>query len=297
MNVKHAKSTKSVKHNKKTLEILDAAKEVLEASKSPMTVRQTYYQLVTKHIIENSKPSYSKVSRILGDGRIEGDIAWGLIEDRVRIPKTVNTWDNLPDFFETVKQAYRKNLWLKQGSYVEVEVEKDALSGIFYDTLNPYGVTLQVSRGYDSLTSMKNMADRLIAKQQEGKECFVLSFGDFDPSGEDIFRNMQEGLQKFGAIVTCKRCAILSEDIASYNLPPDIAKQTDKRCSTFVDKNGEDTVELDALPLDVLTQRIKDEVEACLDIDLFNEAKEEEAEEVNKLQDVMDMLNRMDKQD
>jgi hypothetical protein len=32
--------------------------------------------------------------------------------------------------------------------YVEVWLEKDALSGIFEDVLRPYGVTLNVGRGY-----------------------------------------------------------------------------------------------------------------------------------------------------
>jgi hypothetical protein len=278
--------------HKKTLELLNAAKEILEASGSPMTVRQCYYQLVTKHIINNSIASYNKISRILGEGRDEGIISWDLIEDRIRVPHFVSQWDNLADFFDTVKQSYKKNCWQNQDNYVEVTVEKDALSGIFADELQTYGVTLNVGRGYDSKSSLKKMADRFIEQSELEKNCILLSFGDFDPSGEDIFRALEEGLQKYGADeVDCKRCAILKEDIELYNLPPDIAKKTDRRYSSFIQKNDSvDTVELDALPINVLKNRIKTEIEACIDSEPFFNDKKAEQQELQKLQKISEKL-------
>ena len=283
-------------HHKKTQELLEAAKSILEASESPMTVRQTYYQLVTKNLIENCKESYSKISRILGDGRKEGEIAWELIEDRVRTPWKVNTWDCLTNYFETVKRAYRKDLWEKQNSYIEVSVEKDALSGIFSDVLSYYQVTLNVGRGYDSLSSLKNMADRLIAQKEAGKTCYILSFGDFDPSGEDIFRALYQGLENFRSPATCKRCAILQEDITNYNLPPNVAKSSDARYSGFINKNGScDAVELDALPGNILKQRIKDEVEACIiDKKSWDESITEQKEQTKWMQtNIQKIINKL----
>ncbi len=43
---------------------------------------------------------------------------------------------------------------------LEAWLEKDALSGIFQGALRPYGVTLDVGRGFDSATSAKDAADR-----------------------------------------------------------------------------------------------------------------------------------------
>ena len=37
---------------------------------------------------------------------------------------------------------------------------KDALSGIFEDALEPYGVTLDVGRGFDGWDSIRNAAER-----------------------------------------------------------------------------------------------------------------------------------------
>jgi hypothetical protein len=73
---------------------------------------------------------------------------------------------------------------------LEAWLEKDALSGIFADALQPYGVTFNVGRGFDSATSVKGAADRY----GDGAGVAVLYFGDFDPSGEDMVRSFRERL-------------------------------------------------------------------------------------------------------
>ena len=40
-------------------------------------------------------------------------------------------------------------MWADQPRYCECWLEKDALSGIFEEVLEPYGVTLNVGRGFD----------------------------------------------------------------------------------------------------------------------------------------------------
>jgi hypothetical protein len=60
----------------------------------------------------------------------------------------------------------------------EVWCEKDALSGIFEEVLSPYGVTLNVGRGYDGWSSVKDAADRY--GRRGGAK--IVYFGDYDPS-------------------------------------------------------------------------------------------------------------------
>jgi hypothetical protein len=123
--------------------LLETAAAVL-ADNHPMTVRQVYYQLVSRQVIENNRSQYQAVSNALVDARKSGEIPWDWIEDRLRRPRTVNMWADLSDFAETACQAYRRDVWPSQSSYVEFWLEKDALSGIFQDLLRPYGVTLNV---------------------------------------------------------------------------------------------------------------------------------------------------------
>jgi len=73
---------------------------------------------------------------------------------------------------------------------VEVWLEKDALSGIFKDVLDPYGVTLNVGRGYDGWSSIHDAAERY----GDGDEVTVLYYGDHDPSGENMFKSLRKRL-------------------------------------------------------------------------------------------------------
>ncbi len=161
-----------------------------------MTVRQVYYQLVSRQVLENNRGRYQALSNALVNARKEGLIPWDWIEDRLRRPRHVQMWDGLSDFAETMKSAYRRDVWNNQPAYVEVWLEKDALSGIFEDVLEEYGVTLNVGRGFDGWDSIRNAALRFIECQ---KPVSILYFGDFDPSGEDMVRSLQVRLTPSGA--------------------------------------------------------------------------------------------------
>jgi hypothetical protein len=173
----------------KTIQLIDAAVEILRAH-HPMTVRQVYYQLVSRQDLENNISRYKATCNLLVDARKDGVIPWEWIEDRLRRPRTVGMWENLNTFAETALRAYRRDVWDMQPTYLEVWLEKDALSGIFEDILRPYGVTLNVGRGYDGWSSIYKAARRL----GTGKEVTILYFGDFDPSGEDMFRSLIDRL-------------------------------------------------------------------------------------------------------
>ena len=94
----------------KTLRLIEAAREVLQAD-HPMTVRQVYYQLVSRQVIENNRGQYQAVSNALVSARQEGVIAWEWIEDRLRRPRKVSMWEDLQDFGATVISAYRRDVW------------------------------------------------------------------------------------------------------------------------------------------------------------------------------------------
>lgn len=266
--------------HKKTTLIIDTARGIL-AERNPMTVRQVYYQLVSRQVIKNSKAEYMGVSRALVYARKEKIIPWDWVEDRLRRPRSVSMWEGLTDFAVAIKKSYRKDIWQLQKHYVELWLEKDALSGIFEDVLSEYGVTLNVGRGYDGWDSIHNAGQRFHERENEmGNPCSVLYFGDFDPSGEDMARSLEKRLSFFDCNVSVKKCALTLDDITRYSLPPDFAKSTDTRTAAFVKKNGDVSVELDALPVDVLEKRIRDELESVIDIDAIFETHRIQSDEL-----------------
>lgn len=258
--------------------------EVILGHMHPMTVRQVYYQLVAGQVIENRRSQYQRVSKILRDARLSGAIPWDWIEDRLRRPRHVSMWSGLSDFADTCRRSYRLDVWPDQPNYVEVWLEKDALSGIFEDALDGYGVTLNVGRGYDGWDSIHNAAVRF---REKDVKVFILYFGDFDPSGEDMVRSLKERLGELEAFPSLVKCALTMDDIKRYDLPPDFTKSTDSRAAAFVAEHGDIAVELDALPAVVLRDRLVEEVETHMDMKALARTKRREKRECVKLTQII----------
>ena len=109
----------------KTVKLLEVAVEVLTAQPL-MTVRQAYYQLVFRHVIENNRGQYQAVSNALVEVRKDGIIRWDWIEDRLRRPREVLMWDDLAERGNSAVWSDRRNMWPTQPGYLEVWLAKDA---------------------------------------------------------------------------------------------------------------------------------------------------------------------------
>lgn len=262
----------------KTQALIDEAASILAAG-WPMTVRQVYYQLVSRQVIENSRSRYQAVSDALVAARKQGVIPWPWIEDRLRRPRHVSMWDDLSAFAGDAKDWYRRDVWATQPGYLEVWLEKDALSGIVGDVLIPYGVTLNVGRGYDGWASIRNAADRY----GDGEGVTVFYFGDFDPSGEDMVRSLRERLAELDSEPELVKVALTYDDLARYHLPPDFTKASDTRRASFVARFGDVSVELDALPADVLRERLRADVETRMDLAALTAVRATETQERARL--------------
>jgi len=276
--------------------VKDAAYDELERGR-PMTLRQVHYRLVSRDDVyyRNTQADYDSLSQWLRDERLAGNIPWEWMEDRLRRPREIDMWSDLIDFMEAVRVTYRRDVWSTQPQYLEVWLEKDALSGIFQEALDEYGVTLNVGRGFDGWSSVKQAADRY----GDGEGVTVLYFGDFDPSGEDMVRSLRErlahpDLPNRGSEPVIVKCALTFNDITDYNLPPDFTKTTDSRRAAFVAQYGDVAVELDALPVDVLRERLVSEVESRMDLEALEATKEEQRHENLRLGRLIDELLEAD---
>lgn len=284
-----------------TLDKIMAAREVLEQD-SPMTLRQVFYQLVSKQVIENTDAAYRALSRNLRDARLQGIIPWEWIEDRLRQPRAVSMFDGLQEFARYVPRWYRRNVWLDQPVYIEACLEKDALSGIFEDVLEEYGVTLNVARGYDGWSSINNIANslargwklksrRTLLNQPVWRDRIILYFGDFDPSGEDMVQSLKKRLNELRTYPEIIKCAIQKQDIQQFGLPPNPTKTSDTRSRKFIEKHGDETVELDALPISELRHRIKHEIESRMDMQALQATLDREEADRDRLQEALTDLD------
>jgi len=92
-------------------------------------------------------------------------------------------------------------------------------------------------------------------------------------------RSLRERLRDLKSRPEIIKSALVFEDIERYRLPPDFTKATDTRRSAFVARWGDVSVELDALPIDVLQTRVVAEVEARMDLGALAATRQHEESE------------------
>jgi len=226
-----------------------------------MTVRQVFYQLVSRGVIAKTEGEHRQtVVRLLTAMRRAGEMPFGWIGDNTRWMRKPRTYSSMQDMLALTAQTYRRALWDNQNAYVEIWLEKDALAGVVYQETDPWDVPLMVTRGYPSLSYLYEAAEAI---GECGKPAYLYYFGDWDPSGVDITRSVERGIREFApnAQIVFERIAITPQQIGELRLPTRPTKNTDSRSKNF---SGE-SVEVDAIPPAVLRGLVKECIEKHID--------------------------------
>jgi hypothetical protein len=226
-----------------------------------MTVRQVFYQAVSRGVVEKTETEYKgTVMRLLKEMRLEDELAWSWIADNTRWMRKPTTFSGTEEALKRTAKFYRRDLWADGDYYVEVWLEKEALAGVLVDVTDEYDVPLMVSRGYSSLSYLHSAAETIGEKD---KPAYIYYFGDHDPSGVDIPRNIQARLEEFApwAEITFEVMAVTPDQIEQWELPTRPTKRTDSRSKGFA---GE-SVELDAISPDDLRDLCRDCIEQHID--------------------------------
>ena len=277
--------------NKKNQEQLQIINEIIEEYAEEgytLTLRQLYYQLVSKNIIPNQQKEYAKLSTLLVKGRMAGVVDWEAIEDRIRIPFLPYWVEDIEDAIHDTISQYRLNRQKGQNVYIELWVEKDALSGVLKRITKYYHINLMVNRGYSSCSAMHDAYKRFKRQEDAGKETHILYLGDHDPSGLDMIRDVRERLEEFGVYPEVKQIGLTMEQIEEFNPPENPLKKkksklSDPRGDAYFKKFGDKSWEVDALNPKILHQLVKDNVEELIDIELFNSIINQEEKDKKEL--------------
>jgi hypothetical protein len=233
-------------------------------SAQPATVRQIFYLASVRGIITKDESGYDRIQGDLLAMRREGRLPYGWIVDHTRWQRRPVTFDSIEEALDDTAATYRKALWRDASSYVEIWLEKDALSGVVTPITKKFDVPLMVARGYSSETFLHSSGTYMAAV---GKPCFVYHFGDFDPSGQDAARAIEKGLRQHAqsAEIHFERIAVTPGQIAEWNLPSRPTKQSDCRAKKF----GPVSVELDAINPNKLRELVEEAVTRHLPPDQY----------------------------
>jgi len=258
-----------------------------------LSLRQLYYQLVSRNIIPNSNYVYEKLGKTVTDARMAGLIDWAMIVDRGRVTQTWKKYSSPGKALSALTKSFRLNRWTRQPCYIEVMVEKQALEGVLTPVCGKWGVNFTSNKGYSSASSLYSTAKRLARKMEAGKQVVVLYLGDHDPSGIDMTRDLRDRLSLFAKMtVDVKRLALNMSQVERMNLPPNPAKMSDSRAGSYVKKFGDSSWELDAMPPSAISNVISAAVQRRLDQAAWDEDGEREKMAVDLLKKAVHSLDR-----
>jgi hypothetical protein len=223
---------------------------------------------------------------IVNDARLAGLIDWSAIEDRTRNLHRLSVWRNPERIIDSAAGWYLTDKWSSQEYRIEVWIEKEALAGVFERICDELEVPFFACRGYTSQSEMWRAAQRLIRWEDSGFKTVILHFGDHDPSGIDMSRDIKDKMKIFGSSVKVRRLALNTNQINQYNPPPNFAKQNDPRFKGYQAEHGDESWELDALEPQVLADMVRGTVLEYRDDDEWEARVVEQEEERQYLKSV-----------
>jgi hypothetical protein len=230
----------------------------------PVTVRGLYYQAEVAALpgIDKTANGYTKIQSQVLNLRREGRLDYGTIADATRWMRKPDTNNSVEEALRATAQYYRKALWSDTEDYVEVWCEKDALAGVILPVTEMFDVPLMVARGFVSETFAYEAID---ARGDDARPYYVYYLGDFDRSGMDAARSLEEKLTRFadeaGIPVVFETLAVTPDMVHDLRLPTRAPKRESK-----ADKNWphDFACELDAVPPDVMRELVQDAIERHL---------------------------------
>ncbi len=293
--------------NKIKLDIINEIIEEYQKQGYILTLRQLYYQLVTRNIIPNKKPEYSKLSTLLKEGRMGGIVDWNAIEDRLRKPSKPASFESPDEILDTAILQYELPRQDGQKIYLEVFVEKDALSGVLSPVTEKYHIPIMVNRGYSSASAMYDAFRRFEKAHLDEKQIKILYLGDYDPSGIDMIRDIHDRIIEFATgsdwymeqrefDFSIEPIALTREQIEEYNPPPNpvkratAAKKGDPRAEEFVSRYGSSCWEVDALKPEVLHSLLDQAIMDNIDFELYKSVVKREGKDKKKLESLKKYL-------
>jgi len=80
--------------NRELIATCNALIDEYRAQGFTLTLRQLYYQYVSRGVITNTDHEYKRLVSIINDARLAGLVDWTAITDRTRALRSAAHWDN-----------------------------------------------------------------------------------------------------------------------------------------------------------------------------------------------------------
>jgi hypothetical protein len=130
---------------------------------------------------------------------------------------------------------------------------------------------------------MWSAAQKIKQEIDEGYTPIIFHFGDHDPSGIDMTRDITDRLSMFMGGIEVKRLALNMNQIEEFSPPPSPAKITDSRSTAYIAEFGGDSWELDALEPSVLVGLVEQAILSVKDTEQWDKSLKKETKEKRRI--------------
>jgi hypothetical protein len=235
-------------------------------------LRQLFYRLVSAEIVPNTVSAYKTLSRCTAVARREGRFPDLL--DRGRQIHRYTSFTSPSEAREWLQSIYRRPRDEGQDWTIYLGVEKVGQVEQLMAWFGDLGIAVVPLGGYPSQTYVDDIRSDV---ERQGRTSALIYAGDFDPSGEDIYRDF---LKRTDCWDDPQRIALTPQQVRQYRLPPLPGKPGDSRAAGFIERHGRlMQVELDALDPHVLRQLFRDALETFWDMSTHEKSLRREKRE------------------
>ncbi len=291
-----------------TIALGEAAYTILDGSRYAMTLRQLYYALVSVDAIPKTDAGYTKLKQVVKTLREDGTVPWEWLVDHTRSVFQPRTWNGIEDLLTDTANLYRRDLMRQQPVAIQLWAESDSIGSVIAHVADRYCVPTFIGRGYSARGYLWSAARDAVAAEKAGKQVHILHVGDHDPSGVDIYRDVEETLRLYALTIEFQqrrndwsvslsrryidqhqfaiadltnwlhfeRLALTPDQVDEFNLPTRPPKASDVRTAKFT---GRGSVEVEALPVEDLLAIVEEAITDRIDPEALRIAEQAEQSE------------------
>lgn len=285
--------------------VLDQVADVLASEDEPLTARQIFYRLVARFAYDKTEQAYARLCENLVKARRARMIPFHAIRDE-KTDSHGGDWgyhsiDQFWDGLRSSARRYRRPLREGQRAEVELWCEARGMGPSLSRAATPYGVQVFATGGFPGVTVTYEMAQKVIAADEEGRRFVFLHLGDYDPSGEAIFSSMRDDVMAFVAshfgdqeiaeeLFIAERIGLTEEQVEEHEFETAPPKKSDSRSRRWEEEGRYGAVQLEAVETDLLRAWARDAILAHTDIEALRESERRSTDERERIGDRLERL-------
>ena len=246
-----------------------------EADYLPLTLRQIFYRLVVKELIDKTETSYKRMCETVGQARRGKMIGMDDIRDDGFRKNDAEGWKSKEAMINTFRhhaKTFTLDRQAGQAQRIIVWCEAGGMIPQLQRVANDYSIPVYSSGGFDSITTQHAMGKLF---SEDVTNALVLHIGDHDPSGVHMFSALEQNVVAFaeyyGGFPEFIRLAVTPDQVIQYDLPTQPPKLTDNR--RF---EGNETTQAEALAPASMANILRYAIESRMDMAVYDNIQAQE---------------------